>query len=209
MTTLDELKKKWESMPGIPPNLKTYDRQTLETIFKSRLKKYKNAAMSYFWSAFVMQIIVYALLCHIIIRYWSDGEAFWLSIAGIFLFLPFTVILMRKFKAMAVTHLQEGDDPEKTLYHYVLRHHTLLLSFYRFKKVYEWILIPLASIIGIVLTFKLYVPGSIAAHPVGAAIILVITLLSCALAIRSENKKKFELPLHRLKQILDEFRNTE
>lgn len=207
MTTLEELKKKWEEKGNPPSGALAYDKVALEKIFKSRVKKHTNAAMQYFWASFVLQILVYALLSHVIVKYWSDTEMLLFSLGGVLLFLPFTIMLMKKFKRIAATKLTGESDTGTSLYHYVLRHHALLLSFYNFKKRYELVLIPLSSAVGIFLTFKLYVPGGVQQHPSGAIVTFVITLFACAMAIRSENKKSFEQPLHQLREILSEFKS--
>jgi hypothetical protein len=81
-----------------------------------------------------------------------------------------------------------------------------LFSFYRFKRRYELLLIPLSSAIGVWLVFLLYVPGGVAAYPSGAIVTFGITLLSCAIALAAENKESFDKPLTALRQILDEFK---
>ena len=162
--------------------------------------------MRYFWGAFALQILVYALLSHVILKYGSDAQTLLTGLAGILLFLPFTVILMKKFKQMAVNRPQGNTGIP--LYDYIVRQQQLLQSFYAFKKRYELVLVPLSSAIGVFLTFKLFVPGGVMQHPMGAIITLGITLISMVLAIRSENKKSFAQPLQDLDQLLQEFRNN-
>ena len=162
-------------------------------------------AMRYFWASFTLQIIVYALLSHVIVKYWSDTEVLGLSILGILLFLPFTIMLINKFKSIA--RIKLSNITETFMHQYVLRHYQLLLSFYRFKKRYELLLIPLSSEIGIIVSFKLFVPGGIYEHTTGAAITFIFTLISCALAIHSENNKSFKQPLQQLQDILEEFKS--
>jgi hypothetical protein len=82
----------------------------------------------------------------------------------------------------------------------------LLESFFTFKKRYEMVLIPLSAAIGVLLIFLLYVPGGVSEHLLGAFITYVLTLLSCYLAIRSENKKNFVQPLDQLGEILNEYK---
>jgi hypothetical protein len=99
-----------------------------------------------------------------------------------------------------------AGERETSLYNYVQHQRVLLESFFQFKKRYEIILVPLASAIGIFLTFKLYVPGGVQAHQEGAIITFGLTLLSCFLAIYSENKKSFEEPIRELNGILDDLK---
>ena len=207
MKTIDDLKKVWEGNQNTPSTSQAYDEESLAKIFKSRVSKQAHLAMQYFWASFALQIIVYALLSHVIVKYWSDADMFWFSIGGVFLYVPFTIMLMKKFKRMAKIKLNGNSGA--SLHHYVSDHHTLLLSFYRFKKGYELILIPLSCAIGVFLTFKLYVAGGVLTSPVFAAILLILSLISCAIAIHSENKKNFRQPIHQLDEILAEFKNEE
>ena len=206
MSTLDEMKKVWDEVRDAGATKKVYDYATVEKIVRSRTKKEINKSMCYFWASFTLQILVYALLSHVIIKYGENMQTLLFAAAGIVLYIPFTIMLMRKFKKMAITKPQENSG--SALYQYVKKQHGLLTGFYVFKKRYELIMVPLSSSIGIFLTFKLYVPGGVAAHPVGAMIALAITLLSCAWAIMSENKKSFEEPIKELQTVLDEFQRN-
>ena len=78
-------------------------------------------AMRYCWASFTLQIIVYALLSHVIVKYWSDTEVLGLSILGILLFLPFTIMLMNKFKSIA--RIKLSNITETFMHQYVLRHY--------------------------------------------------------------------------------------
>lgn len=205
MSTFDELKKVWDENQSSVSIPEAYDHRTLEKIIRSRTKKHMNTAMQYFWAAFVLQIVVYALLSHVMIKYGSDWETLLFSMAGALLFLPFTIMLMKKFKQMAVTKPNEGNTGT-SLYNYVRQQQSLLQNFYKFKKSYELMLIPLSTIIGIFLTFKLYVPGGAAENLTGAIITFVITIISCGLVIRSENRKSFEQPLRQLNELIREFK---
>jgi hypothetical protein len=205
MKTLDELKEMWSLNQNT--SLQTYDQSSLEKMFRSRVKKNINHSMQYFWASFTLQIVVYALLSHVMVKHWSDSDVLVNCIGGILLFLPFTIMLMSKFKSIAKTKLT--GDSGMSLHEYALAHRRLLQSFYRFKTRYELVLIPLSSAIGVFLTFKLYVPGGVSSHFTGAVITFFITVLSCAIAIRSENKKSFQKPLHDLRILLNEFKNEE
>jgi hypothetical protein len=209
MSTLEDFKKMWdENSKCLVSFSKPYDHATLKNIARSRTQKHVNVAMRYFWASFGLQILVYALLSHVIVKYGSDHETLLFGIAGIFLFIPFTVMLIRKFKRMAVTKPKDGSTGT-SLRSYVQQQYSLLQSFYTFKKRYEFILVPLAAAIGIFLTFKLYVPGGVLAYLTSAVSIFVITVVSCALVIVSENKKSFEQPLNELQKIIEEFKLEE
>ena len=208
MSTFEELKKMWGANPETAQVYKPYDHKTLENIIKSRTKKNMKKSMHYFWGAFVLQILVYALLSHVILKYGADTKTLFAGIAGILLYLPFTILLMKKFKQMAILKPAQGNSG-RSLFQYVLQQRSLLQSFYTFKKRYEFLLIPLSTGIGVFLTFKLFVPGGIEENPTGAIITFLITLISMAASIRLENKKSFEQPIHDLNQLLNEFQAEE
>ena len=204
MLTIEELKKAWEANREAVQDHKTYDHKSLENIVKSRTKKHMKKSMHYFWGAFFLQILVYALLSHVIIKYGKDIQTLLLGVGGVLLFLPFTIILMKKFKRMATIKM-ENHNSGRSIYQYVSQQHSLLQSFYAFKKRYEIVLVPLATAIGVFLTFKLFVPGGVAENPTGALITFVISMISMLVSIRLENKKSFEEPLHELNDLLKEF----
>jgi hypothetical protein len=160
-------------------------------------------AVQYFWAAFVLQILVYALLGHVVVKYWFDTQAVLTALVGVVMYVPFTVVLMRRFKAIARTsmHKNDADSLQKS----IQQRYDYLQRFYRFKQRYEWMLIPVSSMIGVFLVFRIWVPGGVQAHWMAAAITLAVTLVSCGVAIFAENKRNFERPLGELRAVLGEF----
>lgn len=166
------------------------DEQTFNNMIKARSKKNTVEAFNYFWASFVMQIIVYALLSHVTIKYWGEQVVI-ASLSGIVLYIPFTIVLLKKYKGMAIA--------SGSINAVISRRIELLESFYKFKTRYELVLIPLICLIGTYITFRLYVPGL---YINGMLITFGISLASCVYAIRRENKKSFDIPLSKLRLIL-------
>ncbi|MEJ0033160.1 MAG: hypothetical protein WDO15_23770 [Bacteroidota bacterium] len=146
--TLDEMKSKWskENDGG------NYDELTMQKIVKDRVRKHTNTAFKYFWAAFVLQNGVYGMLCYVILKHWADPFITLPALLGIAIFIPFTVMMMKRYKSMGLVEQSSMID-------FVQRRRELLENFYRFKKRYELVLIPVATFIGIFLVFELYVPG--------------------------------------------------
>ena len=201
MELFDDLKKTWKGQQAVASG--AYDPVSFAKMIKLRVRKQTDRAMQYFWSAFTLQLILYGLLGHVIIVHWHDGKLFIISLLGVLLQVPFTYMLMKKFKAMAVT--RPIDNSSSSLYQYVKRRHHLLQEFYLFKRSYERFLVPLSTILGCYLVFELYLPGELLAYWNTIWVLIVITILSCAVVIMQENKKNFEEPLGQYKAILDEF----
>ena len=203
MSTISDFRCLWQKNNPDAGSHKALDSHGLAQIVRTRTRKHLNVVMRYFWASFALQLLVYALLSHTIIKYGGDWQILMAGIAGIILFIPFTVVLMVKFKAMAVTRLR--DKPSGASIHaHVARQYELLASFFRFKKYYELLLIPIATAIGTFLTFKLYVPGGVFAYQGAAWLIFGVALIGCIAAIKKENKKSFEQPLKELRQIKEE-----
>lgn len=201
MKTLDELKKQWCEVSPMPG---AYDDASINAIVKSRVNKHTLASMHYFWASFALQVLVYSLLCHVMIKYFNDTAIVIPSVAGVLLFLPFTIILMIKFKGLAIADM--NGSSVSSIHDYVSKKRELLRSFFSFKKRYELILIPISTAIGVLLTFALYVPGGITEHLIGSLSTYTISLLCCYVAIRNENNKSFIQPLQHLDMILEEYK---
>ncbi|RAJ90864.1 hypothetical protein LX87_05408 [Larkinella arboricola] len=204
MSVIDDLKNQWNQANPVPASLPSYDPSALEELVRTRARQPINRAMQYFWGAFTLQIIVYALFSHVWIRFWGEPRIQWLCLAGLLLYLPFTVVLLKKFKRIArasPSSKQPSDSVQKRIQYQYLN----LVSFYRFKKRYEYGLIPISTGLCIFLLFELYVPGGLEHYPTAAAVLYGLTLLSCGWAIHRENRNQFERPIDDLQQLLSEF----
>lgn len=206
MKSLDELRSEWKNKRDEEPVPGNYDAQSLHDIVKHRVKKHTGITMRYFWPAFIYQMLVYAMLSHVMLRYPLKPEIMWAGIAGIVLFIPFTWVLMKKFKAMAT--LRVGHRGIVTMHDYIMQQHALILSFFRFKQWYELILIPMASMIGVWIVFEIFVPGGAIGSFNGVLICLGLTLISCAWAIIRENTRMFREPLRELQKMIDDFKQV-
>lgn len=207
MMTLDELKQQWGQHQEKLITPAAYSQQDLNKIIKSRIMKNKHIAFQYFWASFILQMIVYAMLCHVIIKYWPQQDIKIAALIGTALYIPFTGMLLKKYKRIAKTSFM--DKVDTSLYRHIGFCRQELGSFYRFKKWYEMILVPISAAIGIFITFELYLPGGISSHPVGAVITFVVALLSCGYAIKLENERNFRQPLAQFQQMLDEFKEPQ
>lgn len=203
MSALDDLKQKWTANNAIT-SFGTYNETEMNQIIRSRIKKQNSRIMQYFWATFTFHITIYALLSHVVIKYWAMNEVLYPAIFGIAITIPFTSFMMKRYKEMAITKIA-GNGLE-SVHDYVKKQQNLLSDFFTFKKRYEFILIPLNAAIGVYIVFELFVPGGVAAFPIGAAVTFVGTLLSCVAAIRMENKKNFAQPLQDLQVLLDDYR---
>ena len=207
MSALDDLKKNWNGSQQAFQAAAPYNAETFNHLIQVRMKKQNKLIFRYFWATFTLHLLVYALLGHVIIRYGADTATLVLGLIGFVVTVPFTAVMLRRYKQMAVSKVNRQSMA--SIYTCVLQQQNRLAGFYTFKKRYELVLIPLLSAIGVMLVFNLYFPGGVLAFPTGVIITYILTLLSCFWAIRNENKKYFTRPLHELQAILDEFKSWE
>ncbi|MCX6222582.1 MAG: hypothetical protein NTZ69_16560 [Bacteroidia bacterium] len=202
METFQELQNTWEQNKDDKSFSTVYDQKMLEKIIKSRVSKHTNESIKYFWAAFTLQIIVYSLLTHFGVINLVNDQIPWVSIGGIILFLPYTYMLMKKFKKLAKTELKENSAI--SMREYVNKQQLILQSFYKFKIRYDLFSVPASCALAVLLIYN-YVPEGILNHLVSALPLFIILLIGGFFVIRAENKKYFKLPIQNLKIILEEF----
>lgn len=200
MDALDEMKEKWSGKRGSSP---AYSSPDLLDVIRKRTRQHTLESMKYFWASFTYQIIVYALYGHVLVKYFHDPMVIIISSLGIVAYLPFTHMLMRKFKQLALNK-PDGSDVSP-VFNFVEHKRKVLQSFFRFKRRYELFLVPVSTLFGTLLVFQIYVPGGPFANLNGVWITIAITLIACFVAIRKENAKGFHTPLAELDKLLTEF----
>jgi hypothetical protein len=206
MENLEELKNLWRTQT-ISIAEKTIDEESLYRLLRKKVKKENSDIMRYFWASFILNILVYAMSVHVIVKYWDNQIVFISAMTAILATIPFTAIMLKRYKGMAVSF--DKTKSRQSIQEYISQQRELLLSFFRFKKLYEWFLIPLNSAIGVIIVFSIFVPGAVMGNLSGALVTYILTLASCAYAVNSENKRSFIRPLNELQSILDEFGNEQ
>ena len=83
----EDIMKVWKNQRLLPIS-KSYNAAKFEELLKSRVRKHTSTAMGYFWSAFTLQLIVFALLMHLMVRHWQEQPLLLVSLAVFLLHLP-------------------------------------------------------------------------------------------------------------------------
>ena len=201
MKNLEEIKKNWK-VDTKQLNSAQLDEAGWQDLLEQQVKKQKNISMQYFWASLTFQIIVYGFLTHVIIKYSGDQMVWFPSVFCLLLYVPFTFVLMRKFKQLAVLKQKEKHASDLSIKEYVLKQYMLLKSFYSFKKRYEIMLVPLSSAIFVWIFFRIYLPGGVLNYPKASILLFILSLVACTAAILAENKRNFIRPIKQLEKIL-------
>jgi hypothetical protein len=206
MTALEEIKNTWNSQSHTG-NSEQYEGTTFRQMVKGRVNKHNKTVLQYFWKSLLLQVLVYVMLGYVIASNRFDLLTMSVGIFAVLLNIPFTFLLLKNARRIIVGKKLKNNS-ENSFHNYVKDSHKMLKGFFRFKKLADLILIPLSSLIGVFLTFRLFIPGGVYAWPELAGFAFIITLLSCLKALTDENKKNFKEPLKNMESLLDEFKTN-
>jgi hypothetical protein len=203
METLDEVKNLWQQNTdkATGPALISKD---IEEVIKIKVKKEKQGIAEYFWLSFTFQNFIYAFASYLLINYWGDTQIMIMTVTGVLLYIPLTIILMQKFKAM----YKPVTATDYNIRNNITHQHKYLSQFFNFKKRFDLASVPLNAVILTGILFKLYVPGGIQVHPLLAVSACAVLLFVYSIATWFENKKHFIKPLKRLGYILEDIDKT-
>ncbi len=205
MHNMEQIKSNWKG--GVKPNTSDLlDKTALQIVLKRRVKKQVDTSLKYFWASLVFQIIVYGMLTHVIIRYWPEPKLLLPGMLCLLLYVPFTLVLMRKFKRMAILTTNDKLASDLSIKEYVHEQYRLLTGFYRFKIRYEFILVPLSSAVFVWIFFTLYLPGGLPAYPLASILVFTLVLGACTSAILAENNRNIKKPLRQLEAVIEDIK---
>lgn len=205
MENIKDFKHAWNRQNAVS-DAERIDRATLLSMSSSVANKQKSVVMQYFWGSLTFHIIVYAFLTHILVLHRDDQGLLLACLAGWLMYLPFTLLLLRSYKRMAVLNPRGVEKVEASagapIRSYLLEQRALLSGFYRFKKGYELLLLPLSSALFVWIFFRLYLPGGMQGHPLSTLLLFLLVLAGCTAAVVAENRRNFRRPLKHYEQLL-------
>ena len=199
MDPFNEVRELWQKNAAPEANTPPLSKEDVETVVRSRIRKEKKIIAEYFWLSLSYHILIYSFTCWLFIKFWGDNQVMAMCAAVAALYIPFTIVLMRKFKAM-----YRPDTTAKLLdiRASVRRQYEGLSQFFILKKRFDLGGIPITCLVLEGVLFKLYVPGGIIAHLPAALAVYAGIVLIFGTAAWFENKKHFIRPLRRLAFIL-------
>jgi hypothetical protein len=194
----------WQEAKSEQPIPASLTEEHLHMIVSSRVRKELARVGEFVWAAIVYQIIMYSFLAHTLIRQWGDSTVASLCLAGAAMYIPLTVALIRK-TALLYGAFHAPSSIGAGIKATVESQYSRLADFFRFKKRLDWIGVPVSCTIIVLVTFTLFVQGGITEHPLAALVMFVLWAGVSVVAIRSENAKRFEVPLQHLEALRNEF----
>lgn len=207
MENFDEIRKLWNENKVVEKSNNPVSQDYADHLISNHIRKVKSNFREYFWTSFIYQNLVYACLVFLIVRYFGRPDIVILSAAGIILYVPFTIVFMKKFRSAFLLNKEGVEFSDDNIYLNIKNSYTRISEFFRFKKRFDWVIVPLNCVLIVVINFILFVPGGIMANIPAGILLLAVWHAIFIFAIRIENKKKFSEPLHQLESVLDDFRN--
>ena len=128
METFDQIKDIWNANQQAEAS--ALNNAEMDAIIKSRVNKEKKGIAEYFWVAFVFQVMLYSFGCYFIVKYWNDMQISLPAAAGILMYVPLTIVLMKKVAGMFNMRPDYAGDIRSGIYN----QRQMLQSFYTFKK---------------------------------------------------------------------------
>jgi hypothetical protein len=203
METFDELKEIWSKNRNADP-CKSLTSDYVDHLISDRIRKVKSTFREYFWVSFFYQNLVYACLVFLIAKFYSTPGIVMLSVAGIMLYIPLTIVFMKKFKSAFLINKEGVEFSDDDIYLNMKNSHARMSEYFRFKKKFDWVIVPLNCVLIVVINFILFVPGGLKGNLAAGIILLIVWHIIFVIAIRIENKKKFVEPLRQMEEVLEE-----
>ncbi len=208
MKTTNDVKQFWSENNNVDDSHSALSDVDLKLIIKTKMKKEKKTIAEYFWAAFTYQVFIYSYMCHLLIKYWGNTEIAFLALGLILIYLPYTLMLYKKIKAIFLPATNAKNSPIKDVQSNINGKYHLLFVFFRFKKWFDRIVNPLACFILTAIVFQLYVSGGMEENIIAAIITFLTALSLFIIATYYENKKRFTIPLRHFKAILEDIKEN-
>ncbi|MEO6720681.1 MAG: hypothetical protein ABIN67_09945 [Ferruginibacter sp.] len=205
METFDPVRNFWQKNTEPQSSASPLTKEDVEKVIRARIKKEKKIVAEFFWAALAFQIFLYSFASYLFIRFWGDPLVIGLCAAGALLYIPFTIKMMQKFKAM----YKPVTDTTVDVQSLTSKQYGLLTQFFRFKKGFDLVAIPVNSLVVVGVLIQIYMPGGIEANLTQAIIGFVIMMLVYATAAWYENNKHFVKPLRQFQLILEDMKKSD
>jgi hypothetical protein len=148
-------------------------------------------------------------MTHVFVRFWGDWEIMYISLAFMVLYIPFTIVFIRKFRSIKMLKFGKPGFESQDIYSTLKAQRDVLSSFYRFKKGFDMISIPASGIVITLLLEKYGLIPAIRQHVTIALVTFGITIAAFVIATVVDNKKRFKSPLKQLELVIQEIEDKE
>jgi hypothetical protein len=204
MKSFEEMQKNWKQGKGAAYNAVPLSEAMLTKLIRSGVKKEQKMVWEYCVASGFWQWLVYASLTHFIVRFWGDWQFVIACPAVIILYIPFTVMFIKKFKHMRILKFEKSYLQSQDIHYSLKTQYEMLKDFFVFKKRFDWVNIPFCCFLIAMILYKYGLIPSIQENIIAWLIVFVIYIILFVTATYVENKKRFKIPLEKMKSVISE-----
>src|SRR6266699_666802 len=147
MARSNEIENVWKAGKAHEADPAPLTGKDFETIISSRVRKELKTVSAFVWAAIVYQMVLFSFLAHTLIRHWGATQIMLLCLAGGALYIPLTVVLIRRIKTLYRRPAEGPASPVPDVFRKVEGEYARLADFFRFKKRLDWIGVPISCAI--------------------------------------------------------------
>ena len=204
MKSFEEIQKCWKEQKGVSDNAVILSETALTKLIRSGVKKEQKLVWEYCIASGFWQWLVYASLTHFIIRFWGDWQFMISCLAVILLYIPFTVMFIKKFRNMRMVTFNKADLRSQNIHATLKTQYKMLHEFFSFKKKFDWLNIPFCCIMIVMILYKYGMIPSFKENIAASVSVFLVYALLFVIAIYVENGKRFKVPLQKLDMVIRE-----
>ncbi len=205
MAQIEDIKKVWLKGCSRPQsNNSGVSKSDMIDVIRSRVRKENKIMFEYIIAIGVWHMIIYAVMTHLVVRYWGNWDIMGYALGGIFMYLPYTIVFMRRIGGKNLRAFAPQQAAISDIRTNLKNHYLQLSAFFRFKKKFDLIGIPLTCFIMVMLLSNLRIIPDIEKQLVVAVIFFVVYLTLFITATIIDNRKRFKQPLKQLEIVLKE-----
>jgi hypothetical protein len=205
MAQIEDIKKVWlQGCRTHQANTAMVSKSDFIDAIRTRIRKENKIMFEYIVAIGVWHMIIYAVMTHLVVRYWGNWHIMAYALAGIVMYIPHTVVFMKRIGGKNLRAIAPVQGAVSDIKSNLKNHYQQLSAFFRFKKKFDFIGIPLTCFIMVMLLSNLMIIPAIEKQLGVAVIFFVVYLTLFITATIVDNRKRFIQPLKQLEIVLKE-----
>jgi hypothetical protein len=205
MTSFTEISNCWRSNDSRQSVNPPINHQAVNKWINAGMKKQQKTILEYLVLSGFWQWLIYSALSYLIIRFWGNGYFAIYCIGLILLYIPFTIVFIRKFRWLRIVRYDDPGLGELNIYHVLNIQYKTLNDFYYFKKRLDWFTIPGNCFVICMIIYQYGWIPSLTQNALPGLIIFSFYLVAFVIATVMENRKHFINPIKRLNLLIREW----
>jgi len=200
MDILDDLKGDWKQgrdlgAPSVPLKSGEFNQLINGRIKKEQRLVWRYAVKTYLWS-----VMVFSYLSYLIITFWGDEPLLAVCAVAMAIYVIFTAVFMKRFKRFFA--MDCGAQQALDLRDAIRIKLKELRGFYQFKRIYDWIMVPLSCLVISLSVNKFVFDAAVMEHLWFNMSTFILYSAAFIYVTLRDNVTYFKLPMNKLKAVI-------